>query len=242
MSEPAASVRVVLVDDDALVRAGLRMILGGSPTLTIVGEARDGIEAVERGRRGCVPTWSSWTSVCRVVTVSRPPASCSRHRAAARRPAPGRGQVAGAGASGTGDGAAVPRSLASSCSPPSTPTPWCSRPCGSGPAASCSRTPRPHSSSPRCTRVAAGQPILSPSVTAQLIASWRRSDDSRALAAKARLGLLTEREHEVAIADRARVVERARSPASSTWACRPSRPTSHGCWPSSTRTTGSRSP
>ncbi|MGO4661160.1 response regulator [Terrabacter sp. 2TAF16] len=36
--------RVVIVDDDALVRAGLRMILGGAPDLDVVAEAGDGIE------------------------------------------------------------------------------------------------------------------------------------------------------------------------------------------------------
>ena len=39
-------VRVVLVDDDALVRAGLRMILGADPTIEVVGEASDGADAV----------------------------------------------------------------------------------------------------------------------------------------------------------------------------------------------------
>ncbi|MFG1839484.1 response regulator transcription factor [Micromonospora sp. NPDC049175] len=38
------SVRVLIVDDDALVRAGLSMILGGLPDLTVVGEAADGSE------------------------------------------------------------------------------------------------------------------------------------------------------------------------------------------------------
>ena len=37
--------RVVIVDDDALVRAGLRMILGGAPDLDVVAEAGDGLEA-----------------------------------------------------------------------------------------------------------------------------------------------------------------------------------------------------
>ncbi len=41
-------IRILLVDDDALVRAGLRLILGGSPDLEVVGEAGDGIAAVEQ--------------------------------------------------------------------------------------------------------------------------------------------------------------------------------------------------
>ncbi|MGK5738606.1 response regulator [Micromonospora sp. URMC 103] len=46
-------VRVLVVDDDALVRAGLSMILGGVPDLRVVGEAADGAEvpaAVAAGR------------------------------------------------------------------------------------------------------------------------------------------------------------------------------------------------
>lgn len=39
--------RVVLVDDDPLVRAGLRLILGGGPGLEVVGEAVDGVEALD---------------------------------------------------------------------------------------------------------------------------------------------------------------------------------------------------
>jgi DNA-binding NarL/FixJ family response regulator len=39
-------IRVLVVDDDALVRSGLRMILGGAPTITVVGEAADGREAL----------------------------------------------------------------------------------------------------------------------------------------------------------------------------------------------------
>ncbi len=39
------TIRVLLVDDDALVRAGLRMILSSSEELEVVGEAADGTEA-----------------------------------------------------------------------------------------------------------------------------------------------------------------------------------------------------
>jgi DNA-binding NarL/FixJ family response regulator len=40
-------IRVVIVDDDALVRAGLGMILRGDPTIEIVGEAGDGEAGME---------------------------------------------------------------------------------------------------------------------------------------------------------------------------------------------------
>jgi DNA-binding NarL/FixJ family response regulator len=44
-------VRVLLVDDQALVRAGFRMILDAEADIEIVGEAGDGLEAVEAVRR-----------------------------------------------------------------------------------------------------------------------------------------------------------------------------------------------
>lgn len=40
--DPTEPVRVLIVDDDALVRAGLSMILGGVPDLRVVGEVADG--------------------------------------------------------------------------------------------------------------------------------------------------------------------------------------------------------
>jgi len=39
-------VRVVIVDDDPMVRTGLRFMLGGSADLEVVGEAADGAEAI----------------------------------------------------------------------------------------------------------------------------------------------------------------------------------------------------
>jgi len=41
-------IRVLLADDQALVRAGFRLILNAEPDLEVVGEAGDGDEAVER--------------------------------------------------------------------------------------------------------------------------------------------------------------------------------------------------
>ncbi|WIB70225.1 response regulator transcription factor [Curtobacterium sp. MCBD17_026] len=45
MDPVTAPVRVVLVDDDQLVRVGLRMLLSGDDGLVVVGEAGDGLEA-----------------------------------------------------------------------------------------------------------------------------------------------------------------------------------------------------
>ncbi|MBT1680532.1 response regulator transcription factor [Curtobacterium aurantiacum] len=45
MDGVTAPIRVVLVDDDQLVRVGLRMLLSGDDGLVVVGEAGDGLEA-----------------------------------------------------------------------------------------------------------------------------------------------------------------------------------------------------
>jgi DNA-binding NarL/FixJ family response regulator len=41
------TVRVLLADDDALIRAGLAVVLGTAPDLEVVAEAADGIEAID---------------------------------------------------------------------------------------------------------------------------------------------------------------------------------------------------
>src|SRR5690606_31440706 len=45
VTAPATALRVLLVDDDPLVRAGLRLMLGGAPGIRVVAEAGDGGEA-----------------------------------------------------------------------------------------------------------------------------------------------------------------------------------------------------
>ena len=45
------SVRVLIVDDQALVRTGFRMILEAEPDIEVVGEAGDGVQAIEEVRR-----------------------------------------------------------------------------------------------------------------------------------------------------------------------------------------------
>jgi len=44
-------VRLVIADDEATVRAGLRMLISAEPDLEVVGEASDGLDAVETARR-----------------------------------------------------------------------------------------------------------------------------------------------------------------------------------------------
>ena len=44
-------IRVLLADDQQLLRTGFKMVLGTEPDLDIVGEAADGVEAVEMSRR-----------------------------------------------------------------------------------------------------------------------------------------------------------------------------------------------
>jgi DNA-binding NarL/FixJ family response regulator len=39
-------IRIVLVDDQELVRTGFRLVLGGQPDMEVVGEAGDGVEAI----------------------------------------------------------------------------------------------------------------------------------------------------------------------------------------------------
>jgi DNA-binding NarL/FixJ family response regulator len=45
------SVRILIVDDQALVRAGFRMILDAEPDIEVVGEASDGREGIDAARR-----------------------------------------------------------------------------------------------------------------------------------------------------------------------------------------------
>jgi DNA-binding NarL/FixJ family response regulator len=45
----ALQTRIMLADDHAVVRRGLRLVLEGEPDLRVVAEAGDGAEAVERG-------------------------------------------------------------------------------------------------------------------------------------------------------------------------------------------------
>jgi NarL family two-component system response regulator LiaR len=48
---PPAPTTVLLVDDQAVIRKGIRVLLDQSPGILVVGEARDGVEGVAMTRR-----------------------------------------------------------------------------------------------------------------------------------------------------------------------------------------------
>ena len=56
--------RILLADDHALVRRGVRLILDGEPDLKVVAEAGDGARGLSRWP-AATSTWPSWTSPCR---------------------------------------------------------------------------------------------------------------------------------------------------------------------------------
>lgn len=49
--DTSAAVTLLIADDDEVTRSGLRMLLGAQPGIAVVGEAADGIEAVEQARK-----------------------------------------------------------------------------------------------------------------------------------------------------------------------------------------------
>ncbi|SCG65769.1 response regulator [Micromonospora inositola] len=78
------TIRVILVDDEHLIRSGLRMILTAEPDIDVVGEAADGVEAVEVARRTTpdvvlmdlrMPRWDGAEATYQILrSVTPPPA------------------------------------------------------------------------------------------------------------------------------------------------------------------------
>ena len=75
-------IRVLLADDERLVRRGLRMILEADPTIRVVGEAADGAEAIEAAARLApdvvlmdvrMPTTDGLEATRRIVALDPPP-------------------------------------------------------------------------------------------------------------------------------------------------------------------------
>ena len=62
--ELSVRIRVLIADDQALVRAGFRVLLDAADDIEVVGEAADGAEAL-RPQASWPPMSCSWTSACR---------------------------------------------------------------------------------------------------------------------------------------------------------------------------------
>ncbi len=168
-------IAVVLVDDDPLVRAGLRMILGGAPDIVVVGEAGDGIAALT------VIEEASPQVVLMDVRMPRRDGLEATRLLVQRQRHAGRLNSARVIMLTTFDTddliLEALRIGASGFLLKDTP---------------------PERLVAAVRDVAAGQPILSPSVMAQLIAKASQGDSSRRHAARAGLARLTGREREVA--------------------------------------------
>ncbi len=164
------AVRVVLVDDDPLVRAGLRMILGGAPDIDVVAEAADGQDAVDVVLREAPDVVLMDIRMPRMAGLAATRRLLDRGTSA---------RIIVLTTFDTDDMVVTALSY--------------------GAAGFLLKDTSPADLVDAVRRVAAGQPILSPSVTAQLIATVTRPrDEAVQRSARARLARLTEREREVA--------------------------------------------
>ncbi|MGH3454747.1 MAG: response regulator transcription factor [Nocardioidaceae bacterium] len=165
-------IKVAVVDDDALVRAGLSLILGGTTDIDIVGEADDGVAGLDLVKRTSpdvvlmdirMPRLDGLEATARIMRRRDPPQVIVLTTFDADEYVL---QALSDGASGFLLKDTPPAQIVDAV-----------------------------------RKVAAGEPMLSPSVTAQLIrqVATQPSGD-RATLAKERIGRLSEREREVAIA------------------------------------------
>jgi DNA-binding NarL/FixJ family response regulator len=169
VSEP---VRVLIVDDDALVRAGLTMLLAGAEDIAIVGEAGDGGEVAEAVAE-CEPDV--------VLMDIRMPGM---------------------------DGLAATELLRARAGAPEVivlttfeADDYVLRALRAGASGFVLKDTPPAEIVRAVRTVAAGEPILSPTITRRLIGHVTESgDDDRRRRARDKLGRLTEREREVAVA------------------------------------------
>lgn len=163
-------IRLVVVDDDAMVRTGLRLILGGDPDLDIVGEAEDGLEALD------------------VIREARPDVVLMDIRMPRQ------------------DGLVTTEHLLARADPPRIlvlttfdADDMVLRALRVGAAGFLLKDTPPPKMIEAIRAVAAGQPVLSPSVTHQVIAAATSGQTGVDPSARAALGRLTDREREVAV-------------------------------------------
>jgi DNA-binding NarL/FixJ family response regulator len=165
-------IRVLVVDDDALVRAGLAMLLAGADDIAIVGEATDGNE------------------VARAVAEYRPDVVLMDIRM------PGMDGLAATELLRAQHGAPEVIVLTTF-----EADDYVMRALRAGASGFLLKDTPPAEIVRAVRGVAAGEPMLSPAVTRRLIGHVTGSDlDDRRRSARNQLALLTEREREVAVA------------------------------------------
>ncbi len=169
-------IRVLIVDDDALVRAGLSMMLAGAEDLTVVADVADGTEVV--------PAVNQYRPdvVLMDIRMPRTDGLTATELLLARRDAP---EVIVLTTFDADD--QVLRALRA------------------GASGFLVKDTPPAAIVEAVRRVAAGEPMLSPTVTRQLISHVAAADpagsgNDRADRARARLAPLSDREREVALA------------------------------------------
>jgi DNA-binding NarL/FixJ family response regulator len=164
-------ISVLVVDDDPLVRSALGLMLGGQTDVRVVGEASDGRAGVAAARE------------------LRPDVILMDIRMPVL------------------DGLAATVALREEADPPHVivlttfdADDYVLRALAAGADGFLLKDTPPTEILDAIRKVAAGDPMLSPSVTRRLIQQVAPPDSSRTTVAQARLGCLTDREHEVATA------------------------------------------
>ncbi|MEV5320840.1 response regulator transcription factor [Streptomyces sp. NPDC052687] len=165
------AIRLLLVDDDPLVRAGLSFMLGGAGDIEIVGEAADGDEAVAQVAR------TRPDVVLMDIRMPTVDGLTATERLRSRADAP---QVVVLTTFHADD--QVLRALRA------------------GAAGFVLKDTPPAEILDAVRKVAAGDPVLSPAVTRQLMAHAAGTADVRRTRARERIADLAEREREVAVA------------------------------------------